>query len=73
LQQLLGQGGFQEAFFAHLDDCRTLARFRPLQFVELSLRKVLHACSLRYPENCLLGVYRRQETDSIEGVRLAHH
>ena len=64
LRQLLSQGGFEETFFAYLDDCRTLARFRPLQFAELSLRRVFHAFSLRYPENCLLGVYRRQETGS---------
>ncbi|HYQ92397.1 MAG TPA: methyltransferase domain-containing protein [Candidatus Competibacteraceae bacterium] len=59
LQQLLGQGGFQEAFCAHLDDCRTFARFRLLQFAELSFRRVFHAFSLAYPEHCLLRVYRR--------------
>jgi 2-polyprenyl-3-methyl-5-hydroxy-6-metoxy-1,4-benzoquinol methylase len=60
LRQLLGEGGFQEAFFAYLDDCRTLARFRPLLFAELVLHKAFQVLSLAYPENCLLGVYRRQ-------------
>ena len=64
LQQLLNAGGFQEAFFVYLDDCRTFARFRLLQFAELSLRRAFHAFSLVYPENCLLGVYRRQEAGS---------
>ena len=61
LRQLLGEGGFQEAFFVYLDDCRTFARFQLLLFTELSLRKAFHALSLNYPENCLLGVYRRLE------------
>lgn len=66
LQQLFSQGDFQEAFFTCLDDCRTFSRFRSLQFAELSLRRVLHTFSLMYPENCLLGVYRRQGTGEVK-------
>ena len=55
----LGASGFQEVGFWYLDDCRTFARFRPLLFAELSLRRVLGAVGMRYPENCLLGVYRK--------------
>ena len=44
----------------HLDDCRSLQRFRLLNIMELGLRKLLHGLGCRYPENCLLGVSRRR-------------
>ncbi|MDP6928257.1 MAG: class I SAM-dependent methyltransferase [Planctomycetota bacterium] len=53
-------GGFVEAGFQRLDDCRTFSRFRGLQYLELSFRKVLRGIGLGYPENCLLGVYQRE-------------
>lgn len=59
LARLFSRGGFRECFFAHLDDCRTFHRFPLLSLAELGLCKVLGAIGLRYPENCLLGVYER--------------
>ncbi len=59
LRQLLTSFGHGEAAFAYLDDCRTSGRFRTLQFCELSVWWLLNKLGLRYPENCLLGVYRR--------------
>jgi SAM-dependent methyltransferase len=59
LASLFTQGGFREAYFAYLDDCRVLSRFRATQLLELSLRSAVRACGLRYPETCLLGVYQR--------------
>jgi 2-polyprenyl-3-methyl-5-hydroxy-6-metoxy-1,4-benzoquinol methylase len=53
------QAGFQERFFAYLDDCRTSGRFPWLRFAELWLRRLLRRVHLRYPETCLLGVYER--------------
>lgn len=59
LGQVFGRHGFQETEFGYLDDCRTFAAFRALLFLELCLWRGLHLLGLRYPENCLLGVYRR--------------
>ena len=59
LAEQLAAGGFEEVAFDYLDDCRTTARFRPLLWMELSLRRLLRAVGLRYPESCLLGLYRR--------------
>lgn len=58
LREQFESTGFAEAGFFYLDDCRTFSRFRPLLFGELSVRWLLQRCGLRYPENCLLGVYR---------------
>jgi SAM-dependent methyltransferase len=57
LRLLFENHGFREANFLHLDDCRTFAHFRPLLFLELSMRRALRAVKLSYPESCLLGVY----------------
>jgi SAM-dependent methyltransferase len=59
LRRLAEAAGFQELEFAYLDDCRTFGRFRPLLTLELSLWRLLRALGLRYPENCLLGIYLR--------------
>jgi SAM-dependent methyltransferase len=59
LERLFRDGGFSEVHFQHLDDCRSFAGFSSLNYAELSLWKVLHRLDLTYPENCLLGVYRR--------------
>lgn len=59
LRRLFTAHGFRETAFAHLDDCRTLARFRVLNHAELLARSALRAAGLLYPENCLLGVYDR--------------
>jgi SAM-dependent methyltransferase len=52
--------GLDEVFFAHLDDCRTFNNFRWLNYLELSVQRVLRSVGIRYPENCLLGVYRKR-------------
>ena len=59
LQRVFRSHGFAESEFAYLDDCRTLAVFRLTLILELSIWRSLHALGMAYPENCLLGVYRR--------------
>lgn len=51
--------GMSEQYFAYLDDCRTFGNFRLLNHLELSLQRLLRSLSIRYPENCLLGIYRK--------------
>ena len=51
--------GMAEVFFAHLDDCRTFNNFRRLNYMELTVQRFLHSKGWNYPENCLLGVYRK--------------
>jgi SAM-dependent methyltransferase len=59
LKRVFEQCGMQEVYFAYLDDCRTFGGFRMLNYLELTVQKGLSALGLRYPENCLLGVYRQ--------------
>jgi hypothetical protein len=59
LRKVLEAVGFREVFFVYLDDCRTTGRFRSLQQLELALWRTMRGMGLRYPENCLLGVYRK--------------
>ena len=58
LARLFGDVGLAEEMFAYLADCRSTARFRVLQHLELSLWKTLSRIGLRYPECCILAVYR---------------
>ena len=51
--------GFREERFRYLDDCRSFARWKPLATAELVLWKGLSSIGMRYPEACLLGIYRR--------------
>jgi hypothetical protein len=59
LARLFSAAGFREAHFAYLDDCRLLARFRFLNLCELAAWRLWKTLGLKYPENCLLGVYER--------------
>ena len=59
LRRYFEAGGFVEDHFQYLDDCSVTSRFRLLNFLELSVRNLFHRLGLHYPENCLLGVYRR--------------
>jgi 2-polyprenyl-3-methyl-5-hydroxy-6-metoxy-1,4-benzoquinol methylase len=59
LRNLFGQAGFAEEKFLRLDDCRTLTMWRWTSAMELAVWKVIHAVGLHYPENCLLGIYRK--------------
>lgn len=60
LAELFEAHQFDEVYFAYLDDCRTTTRFPALLTVELVLRKAFRKLGMAYPENCLLGVYRRR-------------
>jgi 2-polyprenyl-3-methyl-5-hydroxy-6-metoxy-1,4-benzoquinol methylase len=55
--------GFREASFAYLDDLSTLGQFRIGSYVELVWCRTLRRLGLRYPENCLLGVYEKLPHD----------
>ncbi len=69
LRALFESDGFREAAFAYLDNCRTLHRFRPTCFLELSAWRALRAVGLRYPESDLLGVYERLRAQGSSGLR----
>lgn len=60
LARLFSGNGFEEVLFRRLDDCRASLRFRYLNFLELSAWTVFRRLGLRYPETCLLGVYRKR-------------
>jgi hypothetical protein len=59
LKALFKQGGFAETLFLYLDDCGTFGHFKRLNWLELHCWRLLRRLGLRYPENCLLGVYRK--------------
>ena len=59
LQELFEANGFREVAFAYLDDLSTLGQFRFGSRIELLSWRVLKSLGLRYPENCLLGVYQK--------------
>lgn len=63
LQRLFTAHGFREWHFSYVDDCRTFARFRATLQLELTLWAGLHRLGIRYPENCLLGVYEKIGSD----------
>ena len=62
LRKIFEEAGFTEAFFTYLDDCRTTSGFKRLQWIELIAWRGLRRLGLRYPENCLLGVYRKSSS-----------
>jgi len=57
LRSLFADCEFQERYFAYLDDLSVFGRFKLLNYVELFAWRILKLLRLRYPENCLLGVY----------------
>ncbi|MCA8974479.1 MAG: hypothetical protein KDC98_07140, partial [Planctomycetes bacterium] len=59
LSRLFAGVGMREEAFLRLDDCRTFARFRSLNEIELMLRAACRALGMPYPEHCLLGIYRK--------------
>lgn len=59
LARLFAPAGLEEVAFYCLDDCRTLARWKFTYALELITRKFLRRIGLGYPEQCLLGVYRK--------------
>lgn len=60
LLRLFEGNGFREIGFSYLDDCRTFSRSRLMHRLELAAWRGLRALGLRYPENCLLGIYERE-------------
>ena len=60
LSQLLANVGFETEACELVDDCRTFARFLVGQRLELWGRKLFRALGFRYPEVCILGVWRRR-------------
>jgi SAM-dependent methyltransferase len=60
LSRLFDQSGFEELAFAKLDDLSTFCKFKILNHIELAVWRGLKFVGLGYPENCLLGVYRRR-------------
>lgn len=69
LRRIFGSAGFSEEAFLVLDDCRALARWRATAILELSAWRALRASGLRYPDYCLLGVYRNAcQPSTAEGV-----
>jgi SAM-dependent methyltransferase len=60
LKTLFESGGFQEMSFTYLDDLSTFGQFRLGSYLELVWWRLLNRAGLRYPENCLLGVYRKR-------------
>jgi hypothetical protein len=59
LRRLFAGEGFREEAFAYLDDLSTFGWFYLLNCVELLVWRVFRSLGLRYPENCLLGLYRK--------------
>ncbi|HYO14786.1 MAG TPA: class I SAM-dependent methyltransferase [Thermoanaerobaculia bacterium] len=62
LKELFEEGGFEERLFAYLDDCGTFGQVPGLYHAELLAWRALRRLGLRYPENCLLGVYEKRGT-----------
>jgi len=59
LQRQFASVKMSEEAFLRLSDCRTFAKFPSLAKAELVGMRVCRAFGLPYPEQCLLGVYRK--------------
>ena len=59
LRRIMTSVGFAEEQFSYLDDCRSLARWKLTNLLELVLWKILTSAGLHYPEVCIIGVYRK--------------
>lgn len=59
LVRLFAGVSMSEHSFVRLDDCRTFARFRAMNEVELGARTLCRALGVPYPEHCLLGIYQK--------------
>jgi hypothetical protein len=66
LNQIFESHGFIEESFLYLNDCRALAAWRITSLIELSCERVLRAIGLPYLDNCLLGVYRKNDAGSFD-------
>lgn len=61
LKDIFGRLGFTEECFQHLDDLSAFSKFRVLNLLEIWLWKVFKGLGLRYPENNLLGIYKKSD------------
>ncbi len=59
LGRLFGAAGFREESFRLLDDCRTFGRWKALTILELVAWKGLRGVGLRYPDACILALFRK--------------
>jgi 2-polyprenyl-3-methyl-5-hydroxy-6-metoxy-1,4-benzoquinol methylase len=64
LRRLFERSGFTEDVFARQDDLSLLGQFPLLSHAELLVWRGLTMLGLGYPENCLLGLYRRRMGES---------
>jgi len=59
LRRIFTANGFEEAMFAYLDDLSTWIFYPRMHAVDLHVWRRFRALGLHYPENCLLGIYRK--------------
>ena len=62
LRKLFEQAGFEEHAFTQPDDLSTFGQFRWLNYLELKVWSGFRRLGVGYPENCLLGAYRRRSS-----------
>lgn len=60
LRNLFQSVDLAEESFYYINDCRSLGRWKAGLIFELSVERALRGLGLRYPEFCLLGVYRKE-------------
>jgi SAM-dependent methyltransferase len=58
LCRLFAAEGFTESMFTYLDDLSIFGRSKAFNAIEFAVWTTLRHAGIRYPENCLLGVYR---------------
>lgn len=63
LRSLFEDAGFVEEQFLVADDLSLFGQFRWLNYMELLTWRALKGVGLHYPENCLLGVYRKRSDE----------
>ena len=60
LRQVCEEGGFTEERVWLLDDCSVLQQFGSVFLMQMGLSRVCRGLGIAYPENVLLGLYRRR-------------
>jgi SAM-dependent methyltransferase len=59
LRSLFTGRGFEESYFADVDDCSVFTRYLGLNAAEISARNLCLKLGVTYWEHCLLAIYRR--------------
>lgn len=62
LDDVFRAAGLSEVAFAYLDHLALFGEFRLLNLMEMLAWRTFRRLGLRYPENCLLGIYRKSES-----------